>query len=346
MKRSFLIILALVLLAGVAVFAWFSKGRMSTVEGDSRNFSFKDTASVTKIFMADKDGRQAEIERGSNGWTVNGKYPCRGEAVLNLLEAVRNLEVKMPVPRQSREGVVSQMAFNAIKVEIYTKKKLVKQYYVGHEAPDGEGSFMILSNPKTGKNFGDPYICFIPGFFGYLQPRFITDENLWRDRLAMNYTPPEIRAVNVTYNSLPKDSSFTIHLLNTTTFRLADGNGKERQFDPVKMRQYLVYLQNLSYEKLITAKSIRLQDSLATAGAFCEMKIVKADGETDEFRFYRKAFRGEFNPELGVHYEYDPDRLYMNFDNRKEWAIIQYFVFGKLMISPEYFNPDSHSVKK
>jgi hypothetical protein len=50
-------------------------------------------------------------------------------------------------------------------------------------------------------------------------------------------------------------------------------------------------------------------------------------------------------PEHGVTYSNDPDRLYLRFANDKEWALIQYFVFGKLLVTPPYFAPAT-SVKK
>jgi hypothetical protein len=72
---------------------------------------------------------------------------------------------------------------------------------------------------------------------------------------------------------------------------------------------------------------------------------VTQDLKTHVYEFYRKTFVGDVNPELGIKYEYDPDRLFLNFDDKHEWALVQYFVFGKLLISPAYFKPKS-AVKK
>src|SRR5688572_16313204 len=140
MKRSSLIIiLILVVLVGLSVYLYTSKSRSSTVDGDARNFSFKDTAAITRIFIADKDNNRATIVRNRNGWVVNDKYPCRSDAILNLLEVIKHVEVKMSVPKEAKENVIKYMSFNAIKVEIYADDEKVKQYYIGDEAPDGEG---------------------------------------------------------------------------------------------------------------------------------------------------------------------------------------------------------------
>ncbi len=344
-KRSvFILLICLLVLSSVAIYLYYSKGTTTTATDASRNFAFKDTASVNRVFIADKEGNSAEVKRTSRGWIVNNKYNCRGEAILNLLEVIRNVEVKMPVPRQAKENVIRIMAAAALKVEVYANDKLVKQYYVGHETSDGEGSYMLLSDHRSGKNFADPYVCFIPGFTGYLQPRFIAKEHEWRDRLAINYIPPEIAGVEMYYPGMP-DSSFTIELKSTTEFRLTDGNKKPLPFEEFKMKQYLAYLQNLSYEVLITDKYPHLQDSLKKAGPFCQLTITAKPFRKDVFSFYRMKFSGQFNPELGVTYDSDPDRLYMNFSGRKEWAIVQYFVMGKLFRHSGYFNSDG-SVKK
>ena len=345
-KRSYLLPLVLLCLAGISVYVYVNKSKKSSVDhAEARNFRYKDTAAITKIFIADKEGNSSTIRREKGGWVVNGKYPCRGEAILNLLEVIRNVEVSMPVPKEARNTVIKYLASSALKVEIYKGDELVKQYYVGHETDDSEASYMLLTDVESGKNYEEPFACFIPGFKGFLQPRFITKENEWRDRVVMNYIPPQMKVITARNYEAAPDSSFSIELLTPSTFRLKDGKGKEMTFDGQKMRQYLMYFQNVSYEVLITGRNKKLQDSLLAVKPFYTMDITTDGFKTDTYRFYRKAFTGEVNPELGVRYDYDPDRLYLNFDNGKEWALVQYYVFGKLLAGSTYFS-ETKSVKK
>lgn len=236
------------------------------------------------------------------------------------------------------------MAAQALKIEIYNGEELVKQYYVGHETEDSEGSYMLLTDEETGRNFKDPFACFIPGFKGYLLPRFITNENEWRDRIVMNYIPPQLKRVSLKNYTSP-DSSFTIELADANLFKLKDATGKEMAFDDGALRQYLVYLQNVSYEVLLTGKNKKLQDSLLTVKPFASITLTLKDNTTDVFNFYRKQFLGDINPEHGVTYDFDPDRMYLSFDKDKEWALAQYFVFGKMLVNTNYFSPSS-TVKK
>jgi len=343
MKKSSVIIIGILLiLTALSIYIYKSKGKSTTVDIDARNFKFKDTALITKIFIADKEGDQSTIERTKNGWVVNNKFPCRSDAILNLLEAIRNVEVKMPVPKSAKENVLKIMASSALKVEIYVGTDLVKQYYVGHETPDSEGSYMLLTDVNSGKNYDQPFVCFIPGFIGYLIPRFIAKESEWRDRLVINYIPPQLKQIKVEHLETP-GSSFTIELLNTKTFKLKNNFNSEIPFDEFKMKQYLAYFQNVSYEVLLSKKSKKLTDSLARLKPFDIITVTGTDFKTDVYKFYHKQTPNTA-PEHGVVYKYDPDRMYLSFDNNREWAIIQTFVFGKLLVSPDYFLPES--VKK
>lgn len=345
MKRGTLIILVfLMALVAVAVYLLRSGAGTSSIDKADRDFLIKDTAAITRIFMADKEGNSAEIKREKDGWYVNNKFRCRSEAIINLFEAIRLMEVKMPVPRSAKENVIRFMSSNAVKVEIYSGDDKLKQYYIGHEPADSEGSYMILSKDDE-ENYPDPYVVFIPGFKGYLQPRFITRENEWRDRLVLNFTPPQLKEIRVTYYDQAKDSSFTIEFQDQSHFKLKNTGGAEIPYDMGKMRQYLIYFQNISYESLITAKSSRLLDSLNRSAPFASIDVFTRDQKTSTYRFFRKAYTGEVNPELGVKFPYDPDRLFLNYDNNKEWALIQYFVFGKLLITSGYFQAQV-SVKK
>jgi len=342
-KRSSLVIIGiLLLLAGFSVYVYKNKNKSTTVDADARNFKFKDTAAITKIFIADKEGDQSTLERTKNGWVVNNKYPCRSDAILNLMEVIKNVEVKMPVSKNAKVSVLKYMATTALKVEIYAGDELVKQYYVGHETPDSEGTYMLLSDPETGENYKDPFVTFIPGFQGFLLPRFIAKENEWRNTVVLNYTPPQIRQIAVKHLTQP-DSSFTIELLNTTSFKLKDSKNNELPFDENKMKQYLAYFQNISYEALFTGKNKKLEDSLAAQKPFTIISVTSTDFKTSDYKFYYKATTGLI-PEHGVVYKYDPDRLYLRYENDKEWALVQYFVFGKLFVTPRYFEPSN--VKK
>jgi hypothetical protein len=97
MKRSSIITISVLLILIISSILIFKKkGKASTLDEDARNFKFQDTASITKIFMADKNGKQCTVERTPKGWMVNEKFYVRPDAILTLLETIKNVEVKRP----------------------------------------------------------------------------------------------------------------------------------------------------------------------------------------------------------------------------------------------------------
>ncbi|MBS1651449.1 MAG: hypothetical protein JSU07_05485 [Bacteroidetes bacterium] len=336
MKKNNLALLFLLFLLTITSIVLYNKfGKASTIDENERSFKVTDTASITKIFMADKEGNQATIERKKNAWIVNGKYSCRTDAILNLLEAVRRVEVETPVPKTSRKNVLKSMSSLSIKVEIYAKDELIKQYYVGHEPPGSVGSYMLLTNINKNENYETPFICFIPGFTGFLKPRFICKESEWRDRLVINFTPPQLNQIALNYTNYP-DSSFTIDLKTTNNFELKDGTAKNINFDQMRVKQYLAYYLNISYEALVTIENKKVNDSLSKTKPFAVFTLTTNDLKQHTYRCFRMRPPNRVK-EDDKKFEYDPDRFYLNFDSNKEWAVAQYFVFGKLLATPPYF---------
>jgi len=344
-KSSLLIILVLVTLVITSVLVFKKKGRSGTLDEDARNFKYKDTAAITKIFMADKNGRQCTVERTENGWYVNKKFHVRSDAILTLLETIKHVEVKRPVAKPARENVLKMMTSHSIKVEIYKGSKLVKQYYVGHETNDGEGTHMLLTDISSGDNYDDPFVVFIPGFTGYLNTRYIVEEKHWRDLSVINYTPDKLKSIQYIHHAFP-DSSFTIEIRDTKTFSLKNKQNLDLPFAEINMKQYLAYFQNLNCEAIFTSTDKKVADSLSSqAKPFASFIITTKNNAKKSYDFYYKFPPVYKNAEYGINYKYDPDRLYVNFDDKKEWAVIQYYVFGKLFVSTNYFR-ETENVKK
>ena len=94
MKKNLPILIITFVLAAIAVFFLLTQ-RKSTVKEELKDFAISDTASVTKIFIADKQGHTATLQRLSKGkWQVNGKFIARREAVNTLLETMKDLKVR------------------------------------------------------------------------------------------------------------------------------------------------------------------------------------------------------------------------------------------------------------
>jgi len=343
-RSSLLLIAVLALLAGISFYLATNKDKTSTVDKESRDFKVEDTAAVTKIFLANKNGDQSTVEKTEKGWVVNNKYVCRPEAIKNLLYTMKVMEVKSPVAKAAKPNILKAMSAQSIKVEVYRGNELIKQYYIGSENQYNDGTYMLLTDIETGRNYEEPYLLHIPGFNGFLSTRFIVKENEWRDRTVAAFTPPQLREIKVENGEYP-DSSFTIQLKSTNDFVLTGRNVVALPFDELKMKQYIAYFQNLQYEGLLESDNKRLTDSLKNVIAYYTISITDKNDKKTVMDFLRKKSTPELNQKYDFDYVYDPDRLYLRFNNDQEYAVIQYFVFGKVLQTYKYFQPQS-SVKK
>ena len=167
MKKKLILLLLLFGSVALAFYAWrkWNVKNTGTLNEDSKNFSFADTAKVSRIFIANKAGQKAELTRIDEGkWLVNGKYPARIDLIVSILKCLKYLEVKHPVSEKATPYVIKDLATQAIKVEFYSGDNPLRFFYVGGETQDHTGTYMLLVNHETGENYDKPYVMGLPGF--------------------------------------------------------------------------------------------------------------------------------------------------------------------------------------
>lgn len=338
MKKSTIIILTiLIILTGLSIYIYKSKGKTSTIDKEASSFGYKDTASIDKIFLADKDGKQVLLERKAQGWVLDGKFPVRPDVLELLLYTIKSVEVKSPVSKSGRTSVIKIMASKSTKIEIYSKGEKVKQYYVGHPTQDNTGTYMILTNLETDENYEEPFVTHIPGFDGFLSTRYLTESIDWRDRLIINYRPPQIKQIKMDLHEVP-DSSFVIDLFSMQRFGLKTKKGSI-PFEEDKMKQYIAYFQNVNCEVVLDKKD-QLVDSLSkSAVPFATLTITDRNNNNSICEFFHKQAIAEKNEQYGINYKYDPDKLFVRYNNGKDYGVAQFYVFGKILQTYQYFLP-------
>jgi hypothetical protein len=338
MKKSSVIILAILIsLAGLSIYIYKNKNKTSTIDKEASDFRYKDTGSIDKIFLADKEGKQVLVERTSEGWMLDGKFHVRPDVIDLLLYTIRMVEVKSPVSKNGKNSVIKIMSAKSTKIEIYSKGKKVKQYFVGHPTQDHTGTYMILTNLETGENYEEPFITHIPGFDGFLSTRYNTEEIDWRDRLIINFRPPQIKQIKLDLHEI-RDSSFVIDLFSMQRFGLKTKKGN-LPFEEDKMKQYIAYFQNVNCETVLDKKD-HLVDSLSkSAIPFATLTITDRNNVNSVCEFYHKQPNVSKNAEYNIDYKYDPDRLFIKYNNGKDYGIAQFYVFGKILQTYAYFLP-------
>lgn len=335
-KKNILIFVATFLLGLVATWLIITKSSKSTIRKELRDFAVADTASITKIFLADKKNNSVLLEKINGIWMVNSKYYARMDIMNTLLTTVKSLEVLNPVGKKAQPNIIKTLAAHSIKVEIYQNDKLTKLYYVGGETADQEGTYMLLADPETGENSTMPFAMFIPGFNGYLTTRYLTIEDDWRDRAVFKYLPNNIRSVKVQFAE-DAEQSFEVKNDGNNSFSVVELQTQKpvANFDTIAVKQYLSYFQNIHYEAL--ANNFAKKDSVLAAPHYAIISVTDNKNSVNKIKLFKMtAEKGRVNV-YGEPLKYDPDRLYALLNDGKEFAVIQYFVFGKLMPEINYF---------
>lgn len=344
MKRQRITALVLIILSGLT-FAILFKKKKSTLNEDLKNFAIEDTSTVDKIFIAEKAGGTALLERkGKGNWMINGKFPAYKESVDLLLYTFLRTQAKYPAGEKAKLTVIRSLATVGKKVEIYQDGKRTRIWYVGESTPDHMGTFMVLADPETDEKYEQPFITWIPGFDGYLSTRFFTNEADWRERNLIAARPDAIESIRMSYTGLP-DSSFQLGVKTVNSFSVQNLQGKPLPaVDTLNVKQYLAYFTSLGVSAYITDKSKHTIDSLRRTAPFTVLELKLKSGKKDVYKFYHKKAEAEQEKLYEQKFNYDPDNVYVSFNNDKDMAMVQYFVFGKIFQTAAYFSP--RTVKK
>jgi hypothetical protein len=336
MKRNTIILIAVVLLAAVAIYFVTNSGPGS-VARELRDFAYTDTANVDKIFLADKTGKKVTLQRNEDGtWSVNDKYMARPDAINNLLATMYRLSVREPVGAKARENIIKQLITGSIKCEIYSKGEMKRLYYIGSETPDMLGTYMLLADPETGENSSEPFIMEIKGFNGYLTTRYSPDEKEWRDKSVFRYYVPDIRSIKVEHFGEP-ENSFIITQSANMKYGLQSTTGQPLPFDTTQVRQYISYFIRLGFVEF--DNNYAKKDSVIGSNPAHIITVQDAAGKKNVVKFYHKSGSGVLGTDtLPDAPRYDVDNMYATVNDGKDFVIVQYYVFGKLLQTPEYFN--------
>jgi hypothetical protein len=350
MKKNRNILIAFILLALVALALWLTRSS-STFRRANSAFQLDDSATVTKIFMADKNNNTLTLIRKAPGiWTVNNRYQAQIQSVNLLLKTMVEIEVQQPVARAAHDNIIRELAVNSVKVEIYQMvyraklfgmrwfphEKLTKVYYVGGATQNNLGTFMLMENSS------EPFIVFLPGFRGFVSPRFSPIEKYWRDYNIVRKTLPQIASVKVEIPTAP-GLSYEVRNAGRNSFRLRslDDGRDVSDFDTLKVLNFLSGFRNLNYEALLNEMDPAKKDSILKSPPFVIITLTDTSGsETVITTFHKKGPEGQTDPQ-GHPLPYDLDRLYALVNDGRDFTLIQYFMFDKVLRPKSFFLKDS-----
>ena len=303
--------------------------------------------------MSDKNNNTVTLSRKETGkWIVNDKYPAQNQSIDLLLKTMVQIEVQQPVARAAHDNIVKDLAVNAIKVEIYQMvyridlfgtfrwfphEKLTKIYYVGGATPSNQGCFMLMQGSS------EPFIVFLPGFRGFVSPRYSPIEKYWRNYNIFRKSIPEIASVKVEVPSTP-DYSYEVRNNGENKFSLISLKDLKEvtDYDTLKVLNFLSGFRNLNYEALLNDMDKVRKDSILQSQPFIIITLTDTSGFSQSIKtFHKQGPYGQTDPQ-GLPLPYDLDRLYALVNDGKDFTLIQYFTFDKVLRPKPFFLKDAN----
>lgn len=325
-KNVKILLIATLLLAGI--YLLFINKPWSNFNSERKDFAISDTGSITKIFLADKRNNSVLLEKNEAGeWLVNQIYKADLQK-LNLLKAtLHDVEVRNPLAESEYNSTVAIMASNAIKVECYNGEKLIKTLYVGTSTPDQTGTFMMVEGSST------PFVTHIPGFVGYLTPRFNVFPIKWKDKSIFTYTAAEIAEVKITYPKRP-NASFLIDNSKTTPVVKSLSPEIIIPYDSGFVRYYLSGFSNLYAEGYDEDIPQSQSDSVRNSEPYCVIELKLTSGQTKRLQVHLKPMdkrtKSRVDEATGEEFEFDTEKYFAFVDDEKYLSLIQHYTFGRL----------------
>lgn len=353
-KRNISIIVAGFLLLGCLIIVLFKTGALhsnGTLKSDA--FAVKDTANVTKIFIASMTGDNVLLTRRDSVWYVQDTIQAMQPKINELLSTICNISLQQTVAKTAQSNINKMMSVNAVKVEIYqtapkfrlfginffTKERLVKTYYMGPATMDNVANFAIL------EGFDEPCIVHIPGFRGFLTPTYSFNETEWYNCDLFSTKITRIQMLKVEDFENPTES-FYVEKSGPRFFNLYDANHQQiMDYDTVKLLDMLAEYRDKNYEVYVKDMPQSERDSIIRFNHFKTITLMDVNGKETRLDMYRKLtpdmmyldaivggeVRAEDEP-------YNRDKFYAILNgNKKNLVQCQYFHFDRQVQPLSYF---------
>jgi len=340
-------ILLLVLLLAIVFLVLFLTNSTTTFRRSMSDFAVADTSTVTKFFMTDKNNNSVKVSRKETGaWVLNDSYTALKFNVDLMLKTMTDIQVKSPVAMAAHNTIVKHLAVNGVKVEVYQMvyrldflgirlfrhEKLTKVYYIGGATPDNQASYALMEDSE------EPFVIYLPGLKGFVTPRFSTIERYWRDLTVFKNDIEEIRSVKMEVPENP-EYSFEVQLDKgrLTRFTSLIDNKPLPGLDTLKVFNFLSGFRNANFEAFLNDMDKRTKDSVLNSKPFIIITLVDTLNRTNTVRTYHKPNLFGQKDYQGRILPYDPDRLYAIVNDGKDFVLIQYFAFNKILRPKPFF---------
>jgi hypothetical protein len=339
MRRTLWLFLIFLLLGG-GTFWYLQQNREDDLMRGlraERNFATPAIEKIQKIVVYHRDGETIRLQRQKGYWQYNGKHKVRPNVMVNLLDAVKRMEIKYKPSKAAVPDMIRNLAGEGIKVELYDGlDNIIKAYYIGGATPDERGTYLIMDG------FDQPFVGHIPSWEGNLRMRFELKGEDWKDKTVFGENPQAIRSLSVEYPKL-RNRSFKLDKLKNGTYEIHPFYSTTPQmkapYREGSAESFLAGFESLVAEGFETENEGK--DSIRQLLPFCIITLTNDAGETRQAKLH-PVFPDQslvLDPKTGQwtrNANGTVERYFADLNNG-EFMLIQDRVFRKVLRGYEYF---------
>ncbi len=347
--RKTLLYLVILGLLGFAVYYFLIADNKNETPfaANEAGFSFTDTGSIGKFFIASTNGKSVLMERDTvnGGWRVNKDYKALQSSVNLVLTTLATQQALYPVTAAAYENVIKTLSAHNVKVELYGRDgKKLRVFYVGGAAVNNSGTNMLMEGAKQ------PFVVQTPGFNGALTSRYPYDIMNWRDRTVFAIPQAEVKSISLQYADNPINS-FAINRTGDTEFVMTADKSIASMGDYNKRRAkvYTRYFAEINCEGYLNG----LQDmdsTLRVSHPYAVLEVTGMHGQHQRAEMYwmevNKRSKNRSTKDPDIPDQYDPDRLYAVINDRKDTVLLQRWAFRDVFHKAfEFYQKDVEPTK-
>ncbi|WP_235295879.1 hypothetical protein [Portibacter marinus] len=338
MKNSRTTFILACILAILAILGYFlvknNNTSSSSIDIRDRQFAIKEREDISKILLAQRNGRKMILEKKGDIWVANGKHEVHSNVMGNLLDVLTGLQLKYIPPKAAYDNMMKAIGRLGIKVEVYNEKGvLLKGYQVGGTTGGELGTVFLMDG------YTQPYVLELPNFEGSLRGRFLVDNvDHIRDRTVFSYDREEIKQISVRYPKEEKQSFMVVRESNDK-FEVKpynkDGYSISGEAKAGAIQAFVRAFQDVDAEAY--ENNHPLKDSIQSLVPIAVVSVTDIQDQTKSVRLFPQI--DVYNPDINTR-GVDQDRRIERYFADCSWGefmIVQDLLFRKILWRYEEF---------
>jgi hypothetical protein len=331
MVKNIIYFLVLVCLA-FATYWFVFKEHKQTFDIKEANFSVKDTADVTKIFISNMNAENITLTRTQKGWLANDSFTIKPNLINKVLEALQTQEARNPVEMAKHDNVVKAMSTESNKVEVYCKGVRTNVFYVNRNPNKENLCYMLTEGAKR------PYVVALPLTDNFVGRRYITNLNEWRSNMLFNTPMNDIEKVEVKYADSVK---YNYTITNAEKLTVTGGYDIPKPVNTKRVTSYLSFFTTIQIFGYETSAFLK-EKGITNGVKLGELLLTRKDKSSDLLEIY---FRPLYQGSKGVikigNKEFDNDSFFGLY-NKRDFIAINRAMTEKIFRSyPEFYEADT-----